>query len=54
MFNDTERRALSLRQLSFFVDVSIVFTGVARGAVGAPAPPRAEKKILGVIYRENW
>jgi len=27
--------------------------GVARGAVGAPAPPMAEKKIIGVIYREN-
>ena len=28
--------------------------GVARGAVGAPAPPKAVKKIFsGVIYREN-
>jgi len=28
--------------------------GVARGAVGAPAPPRAVKKFFsGVIYREN-
>ena len=28
--------------------------GVARGAVGAPAPPRAVKKMFSsVIYREN-
>ena len=29
------------------------FIGVARGAVGAPAPPERRKKWLGVIYREN-
>jgi len=30
------------------------FIGVARGAVGAPAPPRAVKNIFsGLIYRQN-
>ena len=30
----------------------MLIIGLARGALGAPAPPRVEKKI-GVIYREN-